>query len=73
MFYYVLDVETTGLKCDWHEVTEISLIRCSDRHQLTKYIKAEHPWRASPEALSATGRTKQDLLKGISKFEAVEA
>ncbi len=71
--YYVLDLETTGLKTSWHEVTQISIIRCSDRHQLNRYIRAQFPDRADPQALEVTGRTKADLKKGVSKEEAVEA
>jgi DNA polymerase III epsilon subunit-like protein len=70
--YYLLDLETTGLSVDKHEVTQISVIRCEDRNQLNKYIKAEFPKNASWEALKVTGRTHADLLKGDSKEEVVE-
>lgn len=69
---YILDTETTGLKNDYHEITQISIIRCSDRKQLNKYIKAEFPQRASSQALEYTGRTIADLEKGDSKKEVVE-
>lgn len=71
--YYFLDVETTGLKAGWHEISQISIIRHSDRNQISKYIKVRNPSRTSPEALAATGRTMDDLRKGISKEEAVDA
>lgn len=71
--YYIIDVETTGLKVDWHEVTQVSIVRCSDRRQLNRYIRAEHPERCDDRALEATGRTKDDLRKGGPKLEAVEA
>lgn len=64
LHYYVIDLETNGLKCDWHETSEISLIRCSDRHQLSRFIKIKHPERTSGEALHVTGRTLEDLQKG---------
>lgn len=70
--YYVVDTETTGLKSDYHEVTQISIIRCSDRKQLNKYIKAEFPNRATPQALEYTNRTIEDLNKGGTKKEAVD-
>jgi len=70
--YYVIDTETTGLKAGWHEVTEISIIRCSDRHQLTKNIKAEHPERVEQKALDVTGRTFESILEGDDKESVVE-
>lgn len=71
MLYYYVDLETNGLSVEYHEVTEISIIRCSDLKQLTRFIKIEHPEKTSPQALTATGRTYADLKKGISKEEAV--
>lgn len=70
--YYILDTETTGTKADYHEITQISIIRCSDRRQLNKYIKAEFPKRASPDALRYTNRTMADLYKGDDRGEVVE-
>lgn len=65
--YYVIDTETSGTKSGWHEVNQISIIRCSDRFQLNKYIKAEYPERVNPNALKYTNRVYADLLKGDSK------
>ena len=73
MLYYILDVETNGLKPRWHEITQISVIRFEDRHQLTRYIRIDHPERTSLEALNNTGRTYQDLLKGDDAKSVVEA
>lgn len=73
ILYYLIDLESSGLSLEKHEVTQISIIRCSDRHQLNKYIKAEHPETASDEALRITNRTRVDLLKGDSKESVVEA
>lgn len=71
--YYIIDTETTGLKAGHNEVTEISIIRCKDRHQLTRRIKAEHPERASDMALEITGLTFEDLLNGDKKEDVVTA
>jgi DNA polymerase III epsilon subunit-like protein len=71
--YYIIDTETTGLSANYHEIIEISIIRADDKHQLTKFIKAEYPQRASPEALKVTNKTPKDLLRGESKNSAVEA
>ncbi len=73
LHYYVIDLETTGLKPTWHEVTQISIIRYSDRNQFSKYIRAQYPDRASAEALEVTGRTKRDLYQGESKKSVVDA
>ncbi|HVI40054.1 MAG TPA: 3'-5' exonuclease [Anaerovoracaceae bacterium] len=71
--YYVIDTETTGFSPGWHEMTQISIIRCSDRHQLSKLIKAEYPKRVSPQALEVTNRTMKDLLVGDTRANVVEA
>jgi DNA polymerase III epsilon subunit-like protein len=70
--YYIIDTETTGTKVNYHEITEISVIRCSDKKQLTRFIKADFPDRVSPVALEITNRTYEDLLKGQSKEEVVD-
>jgi DNA polymerase III alpha subunit (gram-positive type) len=69
--FYLIDTETTGL-AKYHEVVQLSVIRCKDRHQLSKYIIAEHPERASEEALRVTNKTKADLLKGDPKEQVVD-
>lgn len=73
MIYYVIDTETTGLKAGYNEMTQISIIRCSDRVQLTKDIAIEYPERCSIEALKVIGKTIQELLKGCSKKSVVES
>lgn len=73
MNYYILDVETTGLRVGHHETTQISIIRCSDRYQLNRFIRAEFPRRADPRALQVTGRKPADILVGVSRAEAVQA
>lgn len=73
MNYYIIDVETTGLKVGYHEVTQVSIIRCTDRYQLNRFIRAEYPQRADSRALEATGRKRSDILTGVSKLEAIEA
>ncbi len=70
--YYVLDLESSGLDLKRHEVTQISIIRCSDRFQLNKFIKAEHPETASWEALKITGRTLKDIVTGENKEDVIE-
>lgn len=72
LFYYVIDTETTGLNTEYHEVNEISIIRCSDRVQLTEFIKCEYPERANFDALAITKKTLTDLDKGNSKEFVVD-
>jgi DNA polymerase III alpha subunit (gram-positive type) len=65
--YYVIDVETTGLSSSYHEITELSVIRCTDRMQLTEMIKCDYPERANIDALQITNKTLTDLNQGKSK------
>ncbi len=70
--FYILDTETSGLRENYHEITEIAVIRYSSRVQIFRQIKAEHPENASLQALQVTNKTKADLANGISKQQAVE-
>lgn len=70
--YYVIDTETTGLKSGYHEVTEIGIIRCTDRVQLWRQIKCTYPERANFDALAITKKTMSDLERGYDR-EAVIA
>ena len=65
--FYVIDTETTGLRANYHEITELSIIRCSDRVQLTESIICENPERASIDALNITGKSIDDLSYGNTK------
>lgn len=65
--YYIIDTETTGLKADYHEMTEIGIIRCSDRVQLWRQIKCVYPERANFDALAITKKTMADLERGLDK------
>lgn len=69
--FYILDTETTGLKVGEQEIVEISIIRCSDKTQLTRTIKALKPKNASYDALMITGKTMRDLERGITQTEAI--
>ena len=67
LHYYVIDTETTGLKSDHHEMTEIGIIRCTDRVQLWRQIVCEYPERANFDALAITKKTLADLKQGVDK------
>lgn len=69
--FYLIDTETTGLLVGTQEIVEISIIRCADRVQLTRVIKAMNPRAASHDALMITGKTMKDLAQGISKIQAI--
>lgn len=62
--YYVIDTETTGLKTHYHEMTEIGIIRCTDRMQVWRQIKCENPERANFDALAITKKSMSDLERG---------
>lgn len=70
--YYVIDTETTGLSCKFHEMSEIGIIRYSDRTQLWRQIVCEYPERANFDALAITKKTLADLRKGQSKEQVIE-
>jgi len=69
--YYILDSETCGLKCGWHEVNQVSIIRVTDKFQKTINIKVDYPERADSRALEIQGKTRYDLKKGIHRSEAI--
>lgn len=69
--YYVIDTETTGLQDKYHEMTEIGIIRVSDRVQLWRKIKCIYPERASYDALKITKKTMADLDCGHNKSDVV--
>lgn len=70
--FYILDTESTGLSLELHEIVEISIIRCSNKMQINRTIKAERPRNASMDALKITGKTINDLYHGISRNEAIQ-
>ena len=69
--YYILDVETTGLKAGYHEINQISVIRVSDGFQKTANIAVSFPNRASPEALRIQKRAKHELSQGVPQEDVV--
>ena len=69
--YYIIDTETTGLKSSYHEMTEVGIIRVTDRVQLWRQIKCEYPERANFDALAITKKTLADLEKGFDKEDVV--
>lgn len=72
LHYYVIDTETTGLKSGHHEMTEIGIIRCTDRYQLHRKIRCEYPERANFDALKITGKTMADLAYGDVRKDVVK-
>lgn len=70
--FLVLDCETLGLSSRLHDTVEVSIIRCSDRTQLTEFIKAERIENVSIDALRIQNKTLEDLQYGKSKEEVVE-
>ena len=68
---YIIDLETLGLSSKYHEVCEVSIIRCSDRVQLTEFIKVEYPERANYDALKVCNKTMADLEYGKPRNEVI--
>lgn len=71
--FYVADLESNGLmwKNNNHEICELSIIRASDRTQLTRLVKVDKPQNSSFDALKIIGRTADDLKRGISKAQLI--
>lgn len=69
--YYCLDLETTGIMVGYAEIIELSIIRCTDRMQLSRTVRAAHPERAAYDALVICGKTLEDLKNGISNVELI--
>lgn len=70
--YYIIDTETTGLKANYNEMTEIGIIRVTDRVQLWRQIRCEFPERANFDALAITKKSMADLGRGMDKEKVVE-
>ena len=69
--FYILDLETNGI-LNQHEITEFSAIRSTDLMQLTRQVRVSRPDDSSLDALRITGKTKADLLNGISKSDLAD-
>jgi len=73
LVFYTIDTESNGLKKYYHDVIEISIIRNSDRVQLSKKIICMTPERSSIDALRVTGKTMYDLTQGEENSKVVAA
>lgn len=69
--YYVVDTETTGLKANFHEITEVGIIRAKDRVQIHRCVKCVYPERANFDALAITKKTMADLDRGYDKAAVI--
>lgn len=72
IIFYIIDTETTGLSSSYHEMTEISIIRYTDKIQLTRNIKCHYPERANADALRITNKTLSDLSFGSLNSSVVD-
>jgi DNA polymerase III epsilon subunit-like protein len=71
--YYSLDLETNGLvSTGFHEICELSILRVSDRVQLTRQVKVERPENSSLDALKIIKKTAEQLRYGINKSDLIE-
>jgi DNA polymerase III epsilon subunit-like protein len=62
--FYILDVESTGLSVDIHEINQISIMRVADKEQKTFRVKVKRPGCYNQQALEIQGITPKDLRKG---------
>jgi len=73
MKFYVLDIETSGLRPGFHEITEISILRCEDLVQKVWLLNIRYPQRFSKEALMVTGQNVMEITKRPSYLPDVIA
>lgn len=71
MYFALIDVESTGLSCEYQELTEISVLNCQNLEQVLWEIKIKHPERCSKEALLVTHKTAQELASRGRYIEEV--
>ena len=62
MKYILGDIESTGLKPGWHEITEIAILDCETLELCEWDIKIRHPERCSKEAMMVTNKTPAELI-----------
>lgn len=67
-----LDIETTGLNPEQHEIIEFAAHRTTDGVECRIKIKPEHPETAHPQALEVTGYTDEKWADAIPLKEALE-
>jgi len=70
--YYIVDLETNGTAVNYHEVTQISAVRCSDLVQFNRFIKIKYPERSNKTALEVTNTTIEDLSRGKPAAEVID-
>lgn len=59
------------MKTGYHEINQISVLRCSDEKQLCLKIAVNFPSRANPVSLEIQGITLADLREGLDKKDAL--
>lgn len=75
-----IDIETTGLDPDFHEILSIAILPLDSNYEIRRDVfpfemtlRPEHPERADPKALAVNGFKMQDVLaNGIDKIHAID-
>ena len=62
MRYFVIDLESDGLKCGYNQITECSILNCQTMEQITWLIRIKDPKRCSKQALYVTKKTAEELM-----------
>ena len=63
MKFITLDLESTGLSPEFHELTEIAILNNETMELVEWDIKIRHPERCSKDALMITNKTANELTK----------
>lgn len=66
---YIVDLETNGLILGYHEITEVSILRCEDMVQRVWLLNIRHPKRSQEQAITKTG---QNLYKISQRKKYIE-
>jgi DNA polymerase III epsilon subunit-like protein len=69
--FYCLDLETNGLNNLYHEICELSIVRATDKMQLTRQVRVDKVENSSLDALRIIKKSMNDLKSGISKHQLI--
>ena len=71
MYYFMTDIESSGLSVEFNEITEISCLDCQTLEQITWMIRIRRPEKCSKEAMYITNKTPEELMSRGRYIEEV--
>jgi len=72
-----IDIETTGLEPDYHEIIEVAAVRLSPKtlgivSQLEFKVRPEHPERCEPQAIQKNNYSTEDWKNALPLIEVLQ-